>query len=161
MTDTVSAAGIDVPGFDVLWRLGDQWRRLDDEIVAAEVVTVISCSGTARIIEADRGEFTRHLRVPPEGGDALHGDHVWRPMAAGAFTPCGSTIVEPGGVTPMGTPLLAVITGSHPNWMAYPGLRDLAEIVISRGTYRYANGHPDEHCGALYCSYPWRDHPTS
>lgn len=148
----------------VIWRSGDPWRDLADDLDGRAGVTVISRSGTARFLDLAGG---RHNRLPLEDGRPMWLDTQWRPLEVGSgpggwettITPCGPNIV---GVLDWAasTPLWAVLDGL---WSAAPdigGTTDWtdtslgAEIVdtIGRGELPDSGpGHPTEPCGALLC----------
>lgn len=150
----------------VLWRSGDPWRDLGQDLDGVDAVTVISRSGTARFLDLAAG---RHNRLGLEGGHAMWLDSQWRPLDFGpgpggwaiAITPCGLNVL--GGFDwAMGTSLWAVLEGL---WSAAPAIdgtadwtttalgREILDAIVAGQPPTYGPGHPDEACGAAYCRH--------
>lgn len=130
-----------------MWRLGDAWRDLAPEVEAADgPVTVVSASGTARILSATGWQ----VRVPLEGGHVMARDLVRHPLARlVCATPCGVHTTDYIGGWHQTTPLVLVLAGEHPRWL----LTDVGRRVFPavRSKRRPAPGHPEQPCGAAYC----------
>src|SRR5437868_11012413 len=95
-----------------LWRDGDSWCHLTELVELAQTATVVSESGTAVLLDLDRG---RYRRVPLEGGHLLPGDSLWLPLGTFALTPCG--LVIDGAYPYWGTRVRLVCTGLHELWV--------------------------------------------
>lgn len=135
----------------VIWQLGDPWRDLRDEIVAAGTTTIVTAHLTTHIL--DLGEH-RTTRLPSLLGSKLKEDGNERTLVEVEIaTPCGLvTRCDPIERSQLSTPLLLVLRGVHPDWMpAY--LLQLAETAdhLRRGLSPL---HPPGPCGALYCPAP-------
>jgi hypothetical protein len=130
----------------VLWRSGDDWRNMTDEVRAVDAVTIVSRSGAARFLDLER---RRHDRRPLEGGDRMCFDGVWRPLEGINVTPCGTDVF--GALDwAKGTPIWIVVTDIHPDWPTLEWGRPIVDAIIA-GKHPSAPGHPRWRCGALHC----------
>lgn len=134
-------------GAEVIWRDSDRWRRLTAEAEAAGGVSVVSRSGTLRLIDYQR---RRHARVPLEGGHIMGFDSQWLPLGSVELTPCG-IVLEERSYWARGTPVRLVLAGLVPAWIDAPAGRATVDAVLA-GRPPTSPGHPSEPCGAFYCS---------
>ena len=141
----------------VIWQLGDPWRDLRDEIVAAGTTTIVTAHLTTHIL--DLGE---HLttRLPSLLGSELKEDGSERTLLEVEIaTPCGLvTRCDPIERSQLSTPLLLVLPGAHPDWMTtyLPQLAGSADHLLAG----LSPLHPPSPCGALYCPAPAPRPPT-
>jgi hypothetical protein len=138
---------------NTIWRSGEQWRDLTDDVVQVGVVTVVSRSGTMRILDTARG---RQVRLAMLQAHRRPTDGEWTELGRWRLTPCGLVMI---GLTAwsLGTPLWLVAEGECTNWCDTPlG----AEVVVAIGSQAepFAPGHPAKRCPAVYCPRapsPW------
>jgi hypothetical protein len=130
----------------VLWRSGDDWRNLTDEVRASHAVTIVSRSGAARFLDLER---RLHDRRPLEGGHRMRFDATWRPLEAFKVTLCGTNVFGAADWA-KGTPIWIAITGIHPHWTTLDWGRPIVDAIIA-GKHPSAAGHPRWRCGAPYC----------
>lgn len=122
------------------------WADLTATVLERAAVTVVSESGTARLLDIAN---KRHDRVPL-ASRPLPLDGAWRPLRKIRVSPCGASIL--GTVDwAMGTHIWLVLDGLVPGWATTPvGIKVVA--AIGRGEAPdVANGHPPERCHAAYC----------
>ena len=131
---------------DIIWKDGDAWRDLTDEVRAAGAATAISLHGTARFIDVEHG---RQARFPTPKAGLFVCDSCWLPLGDWSLTPCGF-VTEASDHWSRGTRLRLVLAGFVPYWAGTEaGAVMLA--AVQAGTEPTAPGHPDGACGAYWC----------
>lgn len=135
----------------LIWQLGDPWRDLLAEVVAAGTTTIVTAHLTTHIL--DLGEH-RTTRLPSPVGSELKEDGNQRTLIEVELpTPCGLvTRCDPIERSQLSTPLLLVLHGAHPDWMTtyLPQLAESADHLLAG----LSPLHPPSPCGALYCAAP-------
>lgn len=130
---------------DVMWRLGDPWRRFDDEIRASgEPVTVVTKHGSARILAKGWQQ-----RIPLEGGHVMHLDLVVQPLVRVEASSCGVSTTDGLGGWHKTSRVILLLRGEHPRWLLSEVGR---QVFMDVGTLGWTvEGHPEAPCGALHC----------
>ena len=131
---------------DILWKDGDAWRDLTDEVSAAGAATAISLHGTARFIDVEHGRQARFSDLSAHDMDC---DGEWLPLGDWSLSPCGFVTEAPDHWS-RGTPLRLVLAGFVEDWAGTPiGTETLA--AVQAGTEPAAPGHPAGPCDAYWC----------
>ena len=132
----------------VLWALGEaQWTDLSPDIAAAGRVTAVTAH-SVHLLDVDRGVA---VRVPGPWGNDLDGTIVERPLLSVVVaTPCGLLLLLGDVGRRCSTPLVLLLGG----WLGVEAVTGQVAALHRRHavTVPIAAGHPDEPCGALYCS---------
>jgi len=127
---------------DIIWKAGDAWRDLTDDVRAAGTATAISLHGTARYIDAEHG---RQARFPTMKAGVFACDGHWLPLGDWSLTPCGLVTEAPDHWS-RGTPLRLVLAGFVEGWASTPiGVETLAAVHAS--SEPTAPGHPASRAG--------------
>lgn len=129
----------------VLWRLGDLWRDLRDEIEASPVA-VWAVTGHGSLRGMHPAEHWQ-VRVPAASGAHIDGDCEQTPLTEiSAASPCGVTTWGNGPESwSSSTTLLVLSTGIPEDWSA---MRAAMTVKHFHATF---NSHPSEDCGARLC----------
>lgn len=122
-----------------LWRQGDRWQDFAE--LLREPATIVTASGTTRIIDVSAGWTTR---LPFSPGDRLPGDGERVPITSvPVATACGLRI---DGPAPCWTTEVALVLANLvPEWAASAGV-----AWPPQGKWS-AVGHPEHPCGAIHC----------
>ncbi len=96
--------------YDIIWRSGEPWRDLTDEVRAVGTATVVSLRGAKRYLDAHNDKTARMATLAAR---ALPGDEVWVPLGAWELTPCGFEAGN-GDFWTVGTPPWLVMAGLAP-----------------------------------------------
>jgi hypothetical protein len=122
----------------MLWRQGDRWMDFTGLLRAP--VTIVTTSGTTRLVDVGAGWTTR---LPHSAIDRLPGDGQRVPITSvPVATACGLRI---DGPVPFWTTEVALVLADLvPDWRA-------ADFEWSpRGRWKVL-GHPERRCGAVHC----------
>lgn len=136
----------------MLWRAGDVWRVLLDEINSSRrVIAVVTINFTTRLLDVSG---RRQVRIPQTRGHRIERDFQWRYLGhVDLATPCGIRTV---GHTPddwhLTTPVLLVAALDMTNLAAL-------NTIFPDDCAWVAPGHPECSCGALYCETDERERP--
>lgn len=141
MTDTHDQAS----EVTILWRLGDPWRDLRDEI-AASPVAVWAITGHGSLRGMHPAEHWQ-VRIPDASGARIAGDRMQTELSAiTAATPCGVTTWGDGPESwSSSTTLLLLATGVPEDW---PAIRAGMTVEDFHATF---DSHPPDGCGARLC----------
>lgn len=116
---------------EVLWRLGDRWRRLEEDIEAfEETVTVVTENGTAQVMSLVDGW---QQRVPLEGGHVMKLDFRVRPLAMLSATSCGVSTIDGRGRSHKTSRVILMLRGEHPQWLLSEVGRDVFKRARTEG----------------------------
>lgn len=133
---------------EVLWALDEApWRDLRADIAAAGRVTAVTAH-SVHLLDVSGGVA---VRVPGPWANDLDGDIVERALLSVLVaTPCGVLLLLDDVGRRCSTPLVLLLSG----WLGAEAVtRQVAALHRRHAvTVPIAGGHPDEPCGALYCS---------
>lgn len=145
MTESAAA---DAERGAVIWRVGDPWRDLREEILDYGTVTFVTENESTTILAVADGHLAR-LRGRRSG--RLLGDETPIPLSGVLVaTPCGFVLaLSPVTRLRLTGRLVLLLAGAVPDWRSVPLLAptvhdrsvDVPDVV----------GHPTEPCGARYC----------
>lgn len=147
---------------ELVWSVfHDKWRDLGPDLRRVGTITVVTTSGTTRIIDADGG---RHLRQTLEGNRrSLWGtDGLWLPIRGDVrANPCG-VFITTGGPRDWeaSTRLWATWAGIVPKWSDTDlGERILASVLDQQVPPTPTDTHPRAGSCMYYCALR-EDQPT-
>jgi hypothetical protein len=133
---------------EVMWALGEaQWRDLRPDVAAAGRVTAVTAH-SVHLLDVHRAVA---VRVPGPWANDLDGSIVEHPLlSVSVATPCGLTLLLGDVGRRCSTPLVLLLGG----WLGAEAVTCEVAALHRRHavTVPIAAGHPDEPCGALYCS---------
>lgn len=133
---------------EVIWALGEaQWRDLRPDVAAAGRVTAVT-GHSVHLLDVDRGVA---VRVPGPWATDPDGPIVERSLLSVVVaTPCGVLLLLDDVVRWCSTPLVLLLGG----WLDVETFTGQVAALHRRHavTVPIATGHPDESCGAIYCS---------
>jgi hypothetical protein len=132
---------------NTIGRSGEQWRDLTDDVVQVGVVTVVSRSGTMRILDTARGRQVRRAMLL---GHTWPTDGEWTELGRWRLTPCGLVMIGPESWA-LGTPLWLVAEGEQWGWWCASPFGEAVAAAIKSRSEPFAPGHPANRCPALYC----------
>lgn len=133
---------------EVLWALGEaQWRDLRTDIAAAGRVTAVTAH-SVHLLDVRLGVA---VRIPGPWANDLDGATVERPLLSVLVaTPCGLLLLLDDVGRRCSTPLVLLLGG----WLGVEVVTGPVAVLLRRHAISVplAVGHPDEPCGAIYCS---------
>ena len=133
---------------ELMWALGEApWRDLRTDIAAAGRVTAVTAH-SMHLLDVHRGVA---VRVPGPWANDLDGDIVERALLSVLVaTPCGVLLHLDDVGRRCSTPLVLLLRG----WLGAEAVTGQVAALHRRHavTVPIAAGHPDERCGAVYCS---------
>lgn len=126
---------------DVLWRVGDQWRELNEDLHRVREATLLTMHGSVHLL--DLNEW-RQLRI--RHGERMSDDDRWWILGTIEATPCGLHSTIRGGSWHSTGRLRLVVAGHDAGLASTPAGIDAMAAEWS------APGHGEWRCRSVHCT---------